>query len=137
MLNNYNISVEKEKETDIKIIDTIYSNIKSHKLFLTQDHPTSFVFNNLTKQISDILDLEYNYESAQIVDENITGLRDSIYHKENNQYPISQYAQKYFNFEYTNINESTEDIEIDKQIENKDTNNFYKDIVIDYYFKNI
>ena len=124
MKQNYLISKEKEKDTDCKIIDIIYDNIKSHKLFLTHDHPTSFVFNNLTKQIADILDLEYNYELGLTFDENITCLEDSVYGNSSRQYPISRYAINHFNFNYI----ANEDII---------ANNFYKDIIIDYYNRSL
>jgi len=97
---NYEISKEKESECDIKIIDFLYSSIKTHKLFLTQDHPTSYVFSEITRQICDILDLEFDYEKSISLDENIMGLPDSVYNRVDNQYPISRYAIKYFNFTY-------------------------------------
>ena len=123
MQQNYNISVEKEKYTDIKLIDHIYSNIKDHKLFLTHDHPTSFIFNNLTKQIAEILDLEYDYELGLTYSENITNIEDSVYGRETNQYPISRYAINHFNFNYI-------------QNEDTDADIFYKNMIMDYYIKN-
>lgn len=120
MNDNYDISKQKEFNCDIKIIDFIYNNIKHHKLFLTQDHPTSFIFNEVTNQICNILELDYNYELGLSQTENISGLPDSVYNSINQQYPISRYAINYFGFNY---------------IQNEDitANNFYKNNIIDYY----
>lgn len=42
---NYRVGKEKEFGLcDVKIVDWIYENIHKHKMFLTQDHPTSIVF---------------------------------------------------------------------------------------------
>jgi hypothetical protein len=92
----YEISLNKEKDCDVKIIDFIYNNIDKQKLFLTQDHPTSIIFNEVTRQICNILDLEYDYNKANLVDENITGLQDSVYYIPSCQYPISRYSINYF-----------------------------------------
>jgi len=121
MKNNYEISLQKESECHIKIIDFIYNNINKHKLFLTQDHPTSFVFNEVTKQICEIIDLDYT--TTTDIDENITGLQDSVYNHPSCQYPISRYSINHFNFEYI-------------KYENPYANNFYKNILIDFYHKN-
>ena len=119
---NYEIAKEKEINCDIKIIDFLYNNIKNHKLFLTHDHPTSYVFNEVTSLICDNLDLDYNYELGLSQTENITGLEDSVYSSIKNQYPISRYAINYFGFNYI----KNEDIESDI---------FYKNNIIDYYIK--
>jgi hypothetical protein len=99
---NYAISKFKEMDCDIKIADTLWANLSNEKLFLTQDHPTSFVFDVITKQICDHLDITYDSEKAAtyVKDENITGLNDSVYHRPSNQYPISRYAIKHYNFTY-------------------------------------
>ena len=100
MNQNILISREKEKDCDVKIIDFILEHIKTHKLFLTQDHPTSFIFNEITRQICHMLDLEYDYEKGILEDENIVGLPDSVYTHSSKQYPISRYSMNYFQFEY-------------------------------------
>ena len=122
MNDNYEISKQKELNCDIKIIDFIYNNIKKHKIFLTQDHPTSFVFNEVTNQICNILDLDYNYELGLSQNENITELQDSVYNNINKQYPISRYAINHFGFDYI----QNEDITAD---------NFYRNNIIDYFIK--
>jgi hypothetical protein len=120
MKQNILISREKEKDCDVKIIDFIIENIKKHKLFLTQDHPTSFVMNEITKQICNILTIKYDHEKASLESENVIGLPDSVYNRSSNQYPISRYAMKYFEFEY-----------IDK--EDDDANDFYLQQLLNYY----
>lgn len=120
---NYSKSKVKETNTDIQIIDFIYDNIQKHKLFLTQDHPTSFIFNKLTSSISDILDLEYNYELGITQDENITQLQDSVYNSCEKQYPISRYSINHFGFNYIKDEDISADI-------------FYKNNIIDYYSRN-
>lgn len=55
----------KESNCDIKISDFIINNIRNHKLFYTQNHPTPYLFENISKQILDILksyfSLNYDY----------------------------------------------------------------------------
>jgi len=119
MAQNYMISKEKESETDIKIIDFIYDNMKKHKMFLTNDHPTSYVFNEVSRQICDILDIEYNFEKGTLFEENIWGLPDNVYNTIDKQYPISRYMIKHLGLEYV-VDETTL------------TNNFYKSLTIDY-----
>jgi len=123
MNENYEISQKKEQDCEVKIIDFIMKNIHKEKLFLTQDHPTSFVFNAVTKQICDILDLDYDYERGNSCHENILGLPDSVYNREDNQYPISRYSIQYFGFEYI-------------KTEHADANIFYKNNTIEYIMNN-
>lgn len=100
MRQNYSVSKDKEVDCDIKIVDFIYNNISNHKLFLTQDHPTSFVFNKLTASICDHLEIEYDYERGTQALENISELVDSVYKSKEKQYPISRYAIRHFDFKY-------------------------------------
>jgi hypothetical protein len=118
---NYYISKQKEANCDIQIADFLYSNISKHKLFLTQDHPTSFVFNELTSRLCNILDLDYNYDDAANAEENFTKLEDSVYGRNDCQYPISRYSIQHFNFEYI------------KQ-EHPDANEFYLKNLLEYYY---
>jgi len=123
MSYNYSVSKEKETDCDIQIADFIYNNVSNHKLFLTQDHPTSFVFNKLTSSICEQLDLDYDYERALNVPENITGLEDSVYKSVEKQYPISRYAIRHYGFKY-----------IKEESSNADS--FYGACSWDYYNKN-
>ena len=120
MNENYKISKEKEENCDVKIIDFIFENIQKYKLFLTQDHPTSFIFNEVTRQICKILNIVYDYDNGLLVDENISGLQDSVYHNQSCQYPISRYAIKHFKFEYI-------------KNEDSDADEFYRNNTINYY----
>jgi hypothetical protein len=98
--NNYEIAKEKEADCDVKIADYISDNVSKHKMFLTQDHPTSRVINHVTKQITDILDIDYNFEKVEGFHENIIGYEDSIYGNVDKQYPISKYSIRHFGFTY-------------------------------------
>ena len=120
MAKNYYISKKKEEECDVKIADFLLDNISKQKLFLTQDHPTSFVFNELTKNICEQLDIEYDYEKGSTVSENITKLQDSVYRRRDCQYPISRYAMNHFHFKY-----------IDK--EQDDADSFYWRNTLEYF----
>jgi hypothetical protein len=122
MAENYYKSKEKEAECDIKIADFIYNNISNHKLFLTQDHPTSFVFNQLTSKICEHLEIDYDYEKGAAAEENIVGLKDSVYGRFDSQYPISNYAINHFDFRY-----------IEK--ESPDAHLFYALNSVDYFVK--
>jgi hypothetical protein len=117
--NNYYISKLKETDCDVKIIDFIYKNIANTKLFLTADHPTSFVFNEVTKQICEHLELDYDYEKGLTASENITGLVDSTYDRPSKQLPISRYTVKHFGLKY-----ASGDID--------DADNFYLQNTIEY-----
>jgi len=118
---NYFISKEKEKDCDIEIADFIYSNIHKHKLFLTHDHPTSIVFNELTSKLCNILELDYNYDSGLNTEENLTKLQDSVYLRNDCQYPISRYSINHFNFKYI-------------KDEHPDADEFYKYNSLLYYY---
>jgi len=107
MSQNYHTSKEKEAECDTKIADYIYNNISNEKLFLTHDHPTSLVFNEITSQICENLGLEYDYQKGKEAPENLTCIEDSVYHRSDCQYPISRYAISHFGFKY--IQQETED----------------------------
>lgn len=116
-LQNHTISFEKERETDVKIADFIQSNLSKKKLFLTHDHPTSFVFQEVTRQICDKLEIELPEIE---MDENKTGLKDSVYNRSDHQYPISRYAIQHFGFNYI-------------EQEHSDADLFYARNMCDYY----
>jgi len=122
MCENYSISKEKESECDVKIADFIYNNISNRKLFLTHDHPTSFVFNEVTSQICDYLGFEYNYKKGAVMEENIVGLEDSVYNNSSCQYPISRYAIQHFGFRYA-------------QEETQEANLFYGRNTVEYFIR--
>ena len=123
MLENYEISKKKEQDCEVKIIDFLMKNLHKEKLFLTHDHPTSYVFSEVTRQICDFLELDYNVEKGNSCPENMVGLPDSVYNRSDNQYPISRYAIDYFGFEYI-------------KKEYPDANEFYKSNTIQYFLQN-
>jgi hypothetical protein len=97
MLKNHFISLEKEKDTDVKIADFIQANLSKNKLFLTQDHPTTYIFQEVSRQICETLDVEFTRIEKE---ENKTGLMDSVYSRGDHQYPISRYAIQHYGFNY-------------------------------------
>lgn len=117
MKKNYEVALQKDSQCDVKIADFIYNNLSKHKLFLTQDHPTSIVFDEVTRQICVLLNLTYK---PLPVEENITGLQDSVYHNVSCQYPISRYSICHFQLEYI-------------QSETEEANIFYRNNVIQFY----
>jgi hypothetical protein len=117
MLQNHKISLEKERDTDIKIADFIQSNVSKKKLFLTQDHPTSAVFQEVTRQLCDRLEIDF--PDVDMV-ENKTLLQDSVYRRPDHQYPISRYAIQHFGFKYITQEHPEADL-------------FYARNLVDYY----
>jgi hypothetical protein len=55
-----NIMRDKEKNLDIKIVDFIELNYKEHQLFLSHNHPTNIIFNEIFIQLMTILQIPYN-----------------------------------------------------------------------------
>jgi hypothetical protein len=99
---NIDISRKKEENTLIKVADFIVNNVKSHQLFLTQDHVTSRVFHYCALKICDLLDLSFN-DSFDIdsIDINHTRSPDSVYGSTNMMYPTSEYSTKYFGYQWS------------------------------------
>lgn len=95
---NKTLSLEKERDTDVKVFDYIDENLRKKRMFLTQDHPTTDVFIHCTRQVCDILDIEFPKEL--VLDDNVTGLQDSVYQNPSCRYPGSTYANRYFGFEW-------------------------------------
>lgn len=89
--NCMNILRIKEKQCDIKVADFIEKNIKKHKLFFTQNHPTSCVFVHCTNQILEILGYEDRHDVFGYPT-NVANLPGRIHH--------TNYDIKYWKFEY-------------------------------------
>ncbi len=93
--NRFNKSIEilknKEEICDIKVSEFIKTNIKRHKLFLTQNHPTSYIFIHCVNQILLILGIDYKYNEFSFP-ENIG--------KFSGDYPHTTYDAEYWKFEY-------------------------------------
>jgi len=108
------LSLEKERDTDVKVFDYIDWNIRKKRMFLTQDHPTTDVFIHCTRQVCDILDIEFPKEL--VLNDNVTGLQDSVYHSPSCRYPGSTYANRHFGFEWaTSVDDA-----------------FYRSVLMDY-----
>lgn len=117
MKKNYEFALQRDINCDVKIANFIYNNISNHKMFLTHDHPTSIVFDEVTRQICNLLKIQY---TSVPVDENITGLQDSVYSTISCQYPISRYSIRHFHLEYI-------------QKETPEANTFYRNNLIHFY----
>jgi hypothetical protein len=94
---NYEIGKQKEEFTDCKIVDFIYNLISKRRIFHTQDHPATIIYTEIVRQIADILELKYDHSTfLKIANENdnYAGHLDSIYEREDNQYPFSNYIIK-------------------------------------------
>ena len=100
--NNIEISIGKEEATDIKIVNFLEANLKKHRLFLTQDHPTTRVFEHCTNYIINRLNLNVKDYNIDEIDENLTKLEDSTYGLSSMKYPDSTYSLRHFNYEWNN-----------------------------------
>jgi hypothetical protein len=96
---NKSISLSKESETDIKVWDYIEDNITKKQLFLTDNHPTTDLFVHATRQVCDIIDIEF--PKCILYEDNIAGLPDSTYGNPSCRYPYSTYSKQYFGFNWT------------------------------------
>lgn len=98
--NRFNNSIEilkkKEELCDIKVSEFIEKNIRKHKLFLTQNHPTTCVFIHCVNQILSILGHNHKKYDEFAYPENICNLPG--------EWPHTSYDIKYWNFEYKNNN---------------------------------
>lgn len=90
--NSIDILKEKEKITDVKISTFIEENIRKHKLFLTQNHPTTCIFVHCVNQILSILGYNTTIYDEFSYDENIIKLPGS--------WPSTTYDIEYWSFKY-------------------------------------
>ena len=97
--NRFTKSIEilkkKEEVCDVKVAAFIEKNIRKHKLFFTQNHPTTCVFIHCVNQILSILGYNHKFDEFAYP-ENICNLPGGWPHTANDI--------KYWNFEYKNIN---------------------------------
>jgi len=93
--NRFNQSIEilREKETscDVKVSEFIKTHVKKHKLFFTQNHPTTCVFIHCANQVLSLLGYNIKYDEFAYPD-NISNLPGG--------WPTTSYDIKYWNFEY-------------------------------------
>jgi hypothetical protein len=89
---------EKEEKCNIKIVDFILDNYKKNYLFTMHHHPTKIVFDNISKQIYKLLNINNN-----ITENKWNGILSDEY------FPYSRYSINYYKFSYI----TEEDIEAD------------------------
>ena len=85
---------EKEEMCDVKVSTFIEKNIRKHRLFLTQNHPTTCIFVYCVNQIFSILGHDIKLDEFAY-DENICNLPG--------EWPHTSYDVKYWNFQYNNV----------------------------------
>lgn len=86
-----NILLKKEEMCDIKVAEFIRKNIKKHKLFLTQNHPTTCIYIHCVNQILSILGYNHKYNEFEYP-ENVCNLPL--------EWPQTSYDIKYWEFDY-------------------------------------
>jgi len=96
----FNILKEKEKITDLKITNYISDNLSKKRLFLTQQHPTSHIFIELSNNILDIIGLDKTEFNKLYFDLNHAVLPDSVYKHSDGKLPMSIFDKEFYAFEY-------------------------------------
>lgn len=93
--NRFNKSIkilkEKEEKCDVKVSEFIEKHITKHKLFFTQNHPTTCVFIHCVNQILSILGYDDKYDEFSYP-QNVCNLSGEWKH--------TSYDVKYWNFQY-------------------------------------
>ena len=107
-IENIDRMKEKEKLCNIKIVDFILENYKKIKLFCMHHHPTKIIFDEIVKQIFNLLNIQYN-----LINQNQW---NGILSQE--EYPYSRYSINHFNFDW--IKE-----------EDNNSHNYYLDLIND------
>lgn len=107
----------KESQTDVVITDFLDDRLKDSLLFLTHQHPTSLVLNELANRILSMLGMEGNLPPDDI---NESRLEDSTYSRPSMMFPIHRSAVEYYNLTYA-----------DRYIDDSDS--FYEQRIIQYY----
>jgi hypothetical protein len=90
-----NILKNKEKLTDVKISDFIINNYKKYELFTMPNHPTKYIFKEMTKQILKKIIEDF--------DENRINDIDDVFVLSPIRIPYSSYDLKYHNFNFNII----------------------------------
>ena len=119
--NTIKILEEKEKKCDVKMADFIKKNFSKKRLFLLENHPTSFVFIELVNQILNILKLEkLNIKNYGLNDCKLPG----------GKLPLDKSSCIFFNYNF-DIKQNNEDYSSDYYIK------IIKNIYVFYNKKNI
>ena len=93
-------TLEREKETDVKISDFIRENISKKRLFLTHNHPATAIMSEMARQIIDLIASNIGFEFDQS-----EYMRNQSFASENTcklpgYYPIDFYSIRHYNFEF-------------------------------------
>lgn len=83
---------DKELNCDVKISDFIENNIRHHKLFFTQNHPTTRVFIHCANQIIRILEIDTNLFDPSDFPNNVSKLPGN--------WPHTSYDKEYWRFTF-------------------------------------
>jgi len=105
---------EKEKKCDVQVSEFILNNIKKQKLFLTQNHPTPYLFQHVSEKIINIIKTKFTTfinDILSFTDQN---------HLPSTRWPICKNDILFWNFEY-----------IDKA--DIDADQYYIEIISKYY----
>jgi len=91
---------EKESYCDVKISKYIRANVNKKRLFLTQNHPATDLFIEMSRQVIKIVskNLGFNFDEQNYVSEN-TGLNANVVGIPG-YYPIDIYSLRHYNFHF-------------------------------------
>ena len=101
-----NFMSDKEKYCSIKASDFILDNIKTHRLFDTQNHPTEILLGHITNNIFKILSIDYEIDIFKMKRYTINGFGSGL--------PDSSYMYKEIGLQYCRENSN---------------NNYYCDLI--------
>ena len=90
-IKGINILKSKETTCDVKISDFILKNYKKQKLFYMPNHPTHIILKEMSKQILEKLNIDYN---------NFDTLFKNNNYNLSCEIPVSKYDKNYHNYEF-------------------------------------
>jgi hypothetical protein len=108
---------EKEKYTDISISNFIVDRIKSERLFLIPQHPTSIIFLEIANQILKKLNMS-ELSVSSIISENESNMLDSTYNRVDCKFPVHKSVIDFYQVNFTK--------------EDSDSHDFYLNKIMDY-----
>ena len=111
---NNTIDIFKKKETlcNIKVVDFIINNYRKKNLFLTKNHPTSYIFEHMLKQILNILNIQKSLDLFDFNNDNLCNLPG--------RQPYSGHEISFFKYEFNVIS----------------NNNYYINLINNIYINN-
>lgn len=110
---------EKEEKCDIHVSEFIQQNIRTQKIFYTQNHPTPYLFEHVSKKILDII--KNNFKNNVVTTEYEIATQNQL--SNGPKWPISKSDIDYWQFSYIKHPEENAD-------------NYYIELITKYY-KNI